>query len=112
MKLGNKVKFKKYLKKSRENIILEDWTEEEIYEKQGEVITLEKFKTVELERELTGIIAGKRHMTEMCYMEIRHNDCTDEDYLHTFDRKDIDLYLVAINLRGFHRVPIEWLELV
>ena len=76
MNLGDKVRFKRELKKDRHGG--NGWLEEEY------------------ETHLTGIVCGERTIGSRDY------DCK-----MSYKKK---VCLVATDLRGFHRVPEEWLE--
>ncbi|MFW6016643.1 MAG: hypothetical protein ACOCRK_09405 [bacterium] len=93
MKLGQKVKFSKELKKG-ENLPYSD----KLYYEYKDGL---RWGTVEHEEEIEGIICGKR--------TIAYRGSYDPDYFEFNTKAYKQVYLIATDMRGFHRVPEEWL---
>lgn len=93
MELGQRVKFKKEFKKG-ENLSYSD----NLYYKYEDGLL---WGTIEHKEELEGIICGKRTIG----YKGRHGEYGDfiaEEYK--------EVYLVANTMRGFHRVPKQWIK--
>ena len=96
MKLGQKVKFKKYLRKNNHC----NWYDRSLMED----VDYQKYATIKLDEAEEGIICGKRVISYRGY--------TDHDeygsYHVSLEKKVV--ILVANQMMGFYRVPAEWLE--
>ena len=97
MKLGDKVKFSMELVKQPQQI--------DISENSG---TWHLWFSKEHKTTLTGIVCGIRTIAEtMAWTRKRSGLDGVDDYI---EKTHVKVYLIATNLRGFHRVPEEWLE--
>lgn len=116
MKLGDKVTFKKELQKVMDgsNYI----SQKEIQDSGSESKWLNKFKEIEHQEQMEGIVVGKRRIGFRTLIEL----VEDYEYLGSIEGGDLapvgigefeakatetefrNVYLVATNLRGFHRV--------
>jgi hypothetical protein len=88
MRLGQKVKFCKYLTKLSS-------------QEQTHIL---KYRTVETEP-LEGYISGKRTIPFTGYTE-----SDDERYRYFVPGHYKEVYLIACKWNGFYRVPEEWIE--
>jgi hypothetical protein len=113
LKLGDRVKFSKYLSKqtwyadketSKEfcDIAGIKFVESNLYKVGGHIPMCSWFGH-KLENKLEGIICGCRNIGVKVH--------TDEFQCDGIE-KTFKVYLIATNMRGFHRVPLEWIELV
>jgi hypothetical protein len=68
----------------------------------GFFIPRTKLKGFKLDTKRVGIVCGKRSLGADIY--------SDEGYCDGINKR-IPVYLIANNLRGFYRVPEQWLEL-
>lgn len=97
MKLGQKVKFEKYLKKKPYC----NWYKGKPKEI-GESYL--KYDTIELDDEKQGVFCGTRTISYRGYTDNEYGNLT-----HTsLEKKNI--CLIACNTRGFYRVPEKWLQ--
>lgn len=88
MKLGQKVKFNKHLKKI------------DSYDEKMDNL---KYKTIEFDNQKEGFIAGKR--------TIPYKGYTDREFSNYFVPKEYkEVFLVACRWDMLYRVPAEWLE--
>ena len=108
MKLGQKVKFKKYLRKKAGTYNLE----QELGNEDEKMITVKE--TVELKKELQGMVCGVRVITYKRLIEYivePHGEWVSfSGDLTTSEYKQV--FLIACDMRGFYRVPAEWLEVI
>lgn len=106
MKLGDRVKFCKEIKKTDSYFNPEDISEDELNE-EG-LYPVEKIEVVELKKELQGIVVGKRKMSKIAYYRFEYGsdfDPYDDNYYSYFEKRDlINVYIVATNLNRFYRV--------
>lgn len=103
MKLGQKVRFQKELKKNEYWNVDKEETEKFRESKGIGPDGLLHWQVRKHETVLEGIVCGKR--------VISLNGYYDGEGYYDF-RKRLNIYLVATNMSGFHRVPEEWLEVV
>ena len=106
IKLGQKVKFKKYLRKREGTYNLE----KQLGDEDEKMIMVKE--VIELEKSLQGMICGVRTITYkrlIEYIEEQHGEWVDfsQDFT-TSEYKQV--YLIACDMRGFYRVSEEWLE--
>lgn len=94
MELGQEVRFNKELKKGK-NL---EYSDNLYYEYKNGL----RWGTVEHEKELKGIVCGKR--------TISYRGWVDKDYGNFVTEEYKQVYLVATNMKGFHRVPEEWIK--
>ena len=98
MKLGQKVKFKKYLRKNNYC----NW-----YDYGKDLSSdYQKWSEIKLDEEKEGIVCGKRIISYRGYTE------SDEYGLYHISLEKKVVILVAAQMMGFYRVPAEWLEVV
>ena len=108
MELGQKVKFKKYLRKQEGTYNLE----EELGNEDEKMIMVKEI--IELKKSIQGMICGVRTITYkrlVEYITEQHGEWVDfsQDFT-TSEYKQV--YLIACDMRGFYRVLKEWLEVV
>lgn len=96
MKLGQKVRFKKYLRKNNYC----NWCSENL----DKDFDYQKYDTIKLGKEKEGIVCGKRVISYRGYTY------QDEYGWHHVSLEKKVIVLVANNMMGFYRVPEEWLE--
>ena len=97
MKLGQKVRFRKYLRKNNYC----NWYSGSLDEDKD----YQKYSTIELNEDIEGIICGKRVIGFRGYTYIDYEYGTEYTSL---EKKTV--ILVANQMMGFYRVPEEWLE--
>lgn len=106
MKLGEKVKFRKEVKKLNTYFNPDDISDDELNH-EG-LYSVEKIKVVELKEELQGIVVGKRKMSKTAYYKLEYGNDFDpyDDISHSyFEKRDlIDVFIIATNLNRFFRV--------
>ena len=113
MKLGDKVTFSRYYVRSGEYIDHDRMTPEQDAElEENDQIVVNRLTPVDLDRPRTGIVVGKRNMVLrniLGYGEYRFNP--ESTVFGLLDSEYVDVYLVAVNMGGFYRVPAEWIEI-
>ena len=97
MELGQKVKFKRYLRKNNYTNYCKGKQEKDEYL---------KYSIIELDGEKEGIICGKRVIGYRGYTNFEEYQ-TDYTSLETKT-----VILVANHMMGFYRIPAEWLEVI
>lgn len=106
MKVGDRVKFNGYVKRNDKVLDCNDDTsnltesEQEKIEN-DESIRLEKLDYITMPNQLEGVIAGKRNIVKSHDFEYTHG------HLEIISTEWAPVYLIAVNMSGFFRVPIE-----
>ena len=98
MELGQKVKFKKYLKKNK----YKNWYGKEISKKRN----YRKYSTKELDENKEGIICGKRTIHYRGYNQ--HAFMDEPPEYRPLEYKEV--YLIAVDMTRFYKVPKNWLK--
>ncbi|MDQ0412689.1 hypothetical protein [Mesobacillus stamsii] len=107
-KLGQEVKFNKRYVKSGESVPNEvDYMNEEQKEKweNGEDILIEKLKMEDLGEYRAGIVVGKRNVGISSLLTWHDNEYVTNPHWKSIETTYETVYLVATNLKGFHKVP-------
>ena len=111
LKFGEKVRFSKYLRKKCPAV----WVDidnlskkhmDELYE--NDYIEIEALETAHCGNQ-EGLVVGKREMVQKRKFYVESQPHTGAEKLDVYSDY-IDVYLIANNLRGFYRVPEEWIE--
>ena len=111
MKLGDRVKFRKSLVKTGDSVIFGYMTEDQEKELEDKgYIELVRWQVKDPQKELEGILCGKRRITISNTLEYDDNPYRTEEGLVSVDSVEETVYLVACDLRGFYRVKEEDLE--
>ncbi|MFD5022254.1 hypothetical protein ACFWMP_25465 [Paenibacillus sp. NPDC058367] len=114
MKLGERVGFYRYYKKSGVSVDEEHLTEEQQKElDDNDCIVMNRLKEHISDVSIEGIICGKRRRALRTTFEFGNSSYNPDSYemkLGITKTEIVVVYLVASKLSGFYLVPSEWLK--
>jgi hypothetical protein len=113
MKVGDRVKFESYFKRNPDAMVdFENLTPEQTEENETHAYVTQR-KYIRINESGEGIIAGKRTINE--YNKLTENEgyeWTADRAVESIEDNLIPVYLIASNLSGFYRVPVDEVEAI